>query len=119
MIPSANHSTHEASVETCKNMLKISGLKSEISDEDMARWVKALNRHVAFINHVNDSANEIEDESETSVFRLLASDHQPPQPLTLKELLRQVEEVEKHVSDERGERGFDTSCLRTSIERGN
>lgn len=117
MIPSADHTSQEINKETVQSMLQISGLEWQISEKEMSRWIKTLNTHVAFINHVNDSVGEIEEESESSVFRLLASDHQPPEPLTLQKLLQQVEEVEKHVSDERGERGFDTSRLRTSFNR--
>ncbi|EEQ38992.1 hypothetical protein FOB63_004721 [Clavispora lusitaniae] len=117
LIPSKEHITNEVDSRVVRKMLRLSGLDENLPEPELNRWAEMLNTHVAFINHVSDLHSSTKGEIGSSVFRLLASDHKPESPLTLKELLRQVDEISDHVSDQRGERGFDTSELRTRINR--
>lgn len=103
VLPKANTNTVDSRV--VRKMLKLSGLSSDISLEEEQRWVDALNTHIGFINHLRSDGNaKVEN---AKVFRLLASDFSPPEPLTLANLLEQVEQMGKEVDPEKGEDGFD------------
>lgn len=97
-------------------MLKLSGLNTDISEHEESQWIKALNTQVAFIDHLVEDESEHKPQANGSeIFRLIASDHNPPKPLTLKKLLEDVANVESEIDPKKGEFGFDTSGLRTVV----
>lgn len=97
-------------------ILRMSGFPTNVSEEARGRIEDALRTQIAFIEDLYDD-NEVHPPTcdNASVFRLLASDHHPPQPLTLAALEQQVTEIGERVSSERGELGFDTLLLRHKI----
>lgn len=98
-------------------MLKLSGLDTNISEAEEQQWIDALNTQIAFLNHLDDNAATSGPSANGSeVFRLLASDHHPPEPLTLEMLKKQVESVNEAVDPAKGENGFDTQFLNTAVE---
>ncbi|SGZ58636.1 CIC11C00000005320 [Sungouiella intermedia] len=109
----SNNSTVDARV--VRKMLKLSGLNTDITKEQEDQWIVALNKQVAFINHLDDSCQTEPGSNGSEVFRLIASDHNPPEPLTLKKLLQEVEKVDQEMDVTKGEEGFSTSEFRTVV----
>lgn len=98
-------------------MLKLSGLDTNITEKEQKQWIQALNTQVAFINHLSEGNNPTEPAANGSeIFRLLASDHHPPQPWTLEKLTKEVENIVSHVDESKGESGFDTSAYSTVVK---
>lgn len=110
---STTNSTIDARV--VYKILKLSGLSTEISKEQEEKWIAALNTQVALINHIDDNHHFEPGARTFEVFRLLASDHHPPPPLTYEKLLKEVKNVEKEADAAKGEQGFDTSGFRTVV----
>lgn len=105
----------EVDPKVVKKMLKMSGFDTNISAEEERKWTRALQTQIGFINHLYES-NEITDkktENSAEMFRLIASDHNPPEPLTLDALLQEVENL--RASNEKGENGFDRTHLRNDV----
>lgn len=106
VVPEAQSTNIDARV--VRKMLKLSGLSTDISPEEEQKWIDALNTQVGFINHLREGENGLEPtENGAEMFRLLASDYAPAEPLTLETLRAQVDAVEKDVDAEKGELGFD------------
>lgn len=97
---------------TIRKILRLSGLKTEISKKDEETIISALKSQMVFIKHLyeDDSFHQQEKSNDTH-FRLMASDHIPPQPLTLLKLLESIEDLK--VDPEKGEpsESFDISQL--------
>lgn len=110
---STTNSTIDARV--VRKMLKLSGLNTDISKEQEDQWISALNAQVTLINHLDDNCQAEPHAEGSEVFRLLASDHIPPPPITYEKLLEEVENVTREVDAAKGEEGFDTSEFRTVV----
>lgn len=116
VIPAIPEESQEIDSSVVQKMLKMSGFDTNILKEDEQKLMTALKTQIAFIDHLYEPGEDKGGKSENSaeIFRLLSSDHHPPTPLTLKELLKQVEELEERVCEERGENGFEGN-IRTTI----
>lgn len=117
IIPKALETDNAIDARVVRKMLHISGLQTDISKEAEQTWFDALQRHVAFINHVHDLDDSSLSDRNDSVFRLLESDHHPPKPLTLSELEKKMEIAQNEISEEKGEFGFDWEAYtRTKVK---
>lgn len=115
VVPDTSVKSARINSRVVHKMLKLSGLDTNISKEQEEQWIAALNTQVALIDHLDDKSAHIPHAMGPDVFRLLASDHHPPEPLTLARLMEQVENIDQHVDAEKGEQGFDTSSLGTVV----
>lgn len=117
IIPKTLDADSSIDARVVRKMLHISGLETDISKEAEQKWFDALQRHVAFINHVHDLDDSALSDKNDTVFRLLESDHHPPKPLTLRELQKGAEIAEHERSEEKGEFGFDWEAYtRTKVK---
>lgn len=104
MIPDPDKVKEEITPRLVEKLLKQSGLDHNISQEEYQKLEKSLRTQIGFINHLyNESEDHGEQkESNSEVFRLLASDHHPPEPLTLSKLMEQVESLQsKDIPEEK------------------
>lgn len=116
VIPSTSSTTKRVDSRVVRKMLKLSGLNTDISEHEESQWIRALNTQVAFIDHLVEDESEHKPQANGSeIFRLIASDHNPPPPLTLTKLLEDVANVENEIDPKKGEFGFDTAGLRTVV----
>ncbi|KAI3404138.2 GTF1 [Candida oxycetoniae] len=104
-------------------MIKLSGLNIETrelkekTEQDLER---ALSIQTMFISHLYEEDGEVGqvdmkksnksfegggDKDNDTQFRLIACDHIAPKPLGLRQLLKDVENVDKRVDAEKGELG--------------
>ncbi|KAK6457211.1 uncharacterized protein RJT20DRAFT_37888 [Scheffersomyces xylosifermentans] len=91
---------------TIRKMLKLSGLETNVTPEQEKKLVQALKSQMVFIQHLyrdNDTDRKDKEENNDSHFRLIASDHKPGEPLTLKSLMEQIKELPQQVDPEKGE----------------
>lgn len=98
-----------------RKMLRLSGLKSDITVEEEEVLVKSLKAQMAFIKHLYKNDTEGFDqqyENNESYFRLVAEDHVEQPPLTLQALKNQIARLPQEVDAEKGETsGFDINKL--------
>ncbi|KAF3989902.1 hypothetical protein FT663_02472 [Candidozyma haemuli var. vulneris] len=119
-IPNPDNIEEDITPELVSKLLKQSGLPHNISEDLYKQLEHALRTQVGFIDELYDPGMSHGERraNNSRMFRLLASDHQPPEPLNLKALLKQVEQVKKQVDPEKGETGFDHEKFRNTIKFG-
>lgn len=95
----------EVSAKTINKVLKLSAFDTNITAEQEKSLVSALSAQMVFIKHLyeNDEKSDSVVEENDTHFRLIASDHNPGEPLTLKQLLAQIEELPEKVDPAKGE----------------
>jgi hypothetical protein len=102
----------EVSNEKVLRVLKMSGFKTDIPSEKVELIKNALKLQMLLVGHLyNENAVIDEEESNDSIFRLIASDHDYQKPITLKLLLRDIEDLPNQVDSEKGELGFKINDL--------
>lgn len=87
-------------------VLKASGLKDNLTDDEKASLIRGLKLQMIFIKYLYEGDEEEfnkTEESNDDVFRLILSDHKSPNPITLKSLLSSIENLESEVDAEKGE----------------
>lgn len=105
---------YEISPSTINKIMKLSGLNSSLTEENKTVLSKALQHQMVIIRRLYD-----EDEKEIKaphsgnekVFRLIESDHNPTDALTLKKLLHDIEKLPESVDVAKGEKDFDIRKL--------
>lgn len=107
LVPKTVRSVNPAVV---RKMLKLSGLPSEdLSPADLEKWLRCLETQIGFIDQLAPSALDLQEpDSHATVFRLIASDHLPPKPMGLSELMAEVERSKAETNDEKFENFNDT-----------
>lgn len=119
-IPNPDTIEEDITPELVLKLLKQSGLPHNVSPDLFEKIQDALRTQVGFIDELYDPGMSHGERraNNNRMFRLLASDHQAPEPLTLKHLLKQVEQVKKQVDPEKGETGFNHEAFRNTIKFG-
>ncbi|ODV82388.1 uncharacterized protein CANTADRAFT_38264, partial [Suhomyces tanzawaensis NRRL Y-17324] len=93
-----------------RKILKLSGLKTDITEQEEERLAEALSTQMTFIKHLYEGSDAKERESSNdSIFRLLPSDHAHGKEVTLTSLLEEIKNL--RADPEKGEDGFDVSKL--------
>lgn len=119
-IPDPDSIEEDITPETVQKLLKQSGLPHAFSDELFGKLEYALRTQIGFIDELYEPGMSHGERcaNNNRMFRLLASDHQPPEPLTLKDLLAKVDQVTKQVDPEKGEEGINYEAFRNTIKFG-
>ncbi|CAI5759024.1 unnamed protein product [Candida verbasci] len=96
---SKQNSNSEITHKTVAKMIKLSGFNDEVTPE----LTKSLNLQMNFIEKLYDGEEEEvhKHSNNDSIFRLIASDHIPDKPLTLKQLQEEIKNLKP--SKEKGE----------------
>lgn len=92
--------------KTIRKMLKLSGLRLlDLTQEREQELISSLKSQMVFINHLYKNEGERKERysSNDSIFRLIASDHIPEEPLSLDKLLKQIEDLPNTIDPEKGE----------------
>lgn len=102
----------EVSDEKVLKTLALSGFRTNIPPEKFNLIKDALKQQMVLVNHIYNENHVICPESSNdSVFRLIASDHQHQKPLSLKQLLAQIDDLPNQIDPEKGENGFNINDL--------
>lgn len=119
-IPDPNTIEEEITPELVQKLLKQSGISHNLSQQAFKKLEDSLRTQVGFIDELYEPGMSHGERcaNNSSLFRVLASDHQPTEPLTLKDLLAEVEQVKKQVDPEKGEQGFNHEVFRNTIKFG-
>lgn len=120
VLPDPDSIEEDITPELVLKLLKQSGLPHNVSDDVFKKIEHALRTQVGFIDELYDPGMSHGERcaNNNKMFRLLASDHQTPEPLDLKRLLKLVELVKKQVDPEKGETGFNHEAFRNTIKFG-
>ncbi|KAK6197502.1 uncharacterized protein RJT21DRAFT_57888 [Scheffersomyces amazonensis] len=102
-----------------RKMLKLSGLKEDVSPERETELIRALKLQMGFIKKLYGTGEEMSvrgKKSNDTNFRLMAEDHKPDTPLTLDILLAEIDALPNKVDPEKGEftSSIDIKKLRSS-----
>lgn len=78
--------------KTLSKLLKLSGFQDSISKKREQTLIGSLKTQMGFINHLYDNPSDTADQTDEPLhsFRLLVSDHQPGNPLTLNDIKEQI-----------------------------
>lgn len=87
-------------------VLKASGLRNNLSDEQKQGLIRNLKLQMVFIKYLYEGDEEEfqkVEESNDDVFRLIASDHRHITPITLKSLMASIKNLDNEVDPQKGE----------------
>lgn len=99
-------SKNEVPEEVIKKVVQLSGLSSD-NNQVIDLFKDSLNIQLAFINSLYEGENNIiRDKTNNHLFRLIKSDHDESNMLTLTDIQQQIELLDTQVSEEKGEVGF-------------
>ncbi|CCE86193.1 Piso0_005849 [Millerozyma farinosa CBS 7064] len=87
--------------------LKCSGLEASQSDPNgKKKLISSLKAQMCFVQHLYEDSepSKMKDENKNNtIFRLIASDHKPQDPLTLEKLMSDIEKLQYSVNASKGE----------------
>lgn len=110
---------YEISPGTINKIIKLSGLKNHLTEENKTVLSKALQHQMVILRRLYDEdGHDIKATSggNEKVFRLIESDHNPTDVLTLEKLLEDIEKLPESVDAAKGERDFDIRKLHPDSE---
>lgn len=102
MIPDPTNVEEDITPRLVEKLLQQSGLDHNVTAEKYDELAKSLRTQIGFINNLYSEHEHHGDKKENNseVFRLLAADHHPSDPLTLLQLLEQVQRMETETAEE-------------------
>lgn len=102
----------EVSNDKVLRVLKMSGFQTNIPQERVELIKNSLKLQMVLVSHLHNE-NEVihEEESNDSIFRLIASDHDYQKPITLQGLMSEIEDLPNQIDSEKGELGFKINDL--------
>lgn len=95
--------------EIVDKMRKLSGLGTIANEDEREKLTKVLDTQMRFIEHLYSETDHGKlaatkpQKSNDNVFRLIADDFRPSEPLGLSDILQQIENLPNEVDPEKGE----------------
>ncbi|CCE87301.1 Piso0_005849 [Millerozyma farinosa CBS 7064] len=87
--------------------LKCSGLEASSADPNSKqKLISSLKAQMCFVQHLYEDSEPSRSKDENknnTIFRLIASDHKPEDPLTLEKLISDIEKLQSSVNASKGE----------------
>ncbi|ODV68056.1 hypothetical protein HYPBUDRAFT_5871 [Hyphopichia burtonii NRRL Y-1933] len=109
----------QISDKTMDKIVRLSGLTNDVSSVEREKLASALGQQMGFVKHLydNDTSNmDSTEEANDRLFRLIASDHILQKPVSLQDLLEEIESLPGKVDKEKGEIDFDIRKLHPDSE---